>query len=96
MQQYSIIVSEHIVDDRLQGFDIMQMPSSNVDYYGTNGADTIFIQFKNGTSYLYHNVDKADIEEMQKVESIGKFIGTNLKKYTYTKVSMKLVNTRPQ
>jgi hypothetical protein len=94
MEQYKIIVTEHVIDDRLQGFEIMQKPSSNVDYYGTNGIDTVFIQFKNGTSYIYHNVDKADIDEMNKVDSIGKFIGSNLKKYGYTKIDLKLVNNK--
>jgi hypothetical protein len=96
MEQYIINVAEHQVDSLLDGYEIAQKPSSNIDYYGSNGKDTIFIQFKNGVSYLYLNVDKASIDQMQAAESIGKFIGTLSKKYTYTKVDRKLVGQKEQ
>lgn len=87
-----INVAEHTVDERLKGFDISKKPSSNVDYYGSNGKDTIFIQFKNGVSYLYHDVTKEDIDAMNQAESIGKFMATLArKKYTYTKVTLEMV-----
>ena len=95
MEKYSIIVSEYNIDQRLQGYDIMQKPSSNIDYYGTNGTD-IFIQFKSGATYIYHDVQPQDIEEMIKSESIGQFVGARLKKYQFTKIVMKLVNSKPQ
>lgn len=97
MEQYKIIVEEHVVDDRLKGFDLMQKPSSNVDYYGTNGVDTIFIQFKNGQSYLYPNVKKEVIEEMLAAESIGKFMAKLAREgYGYTKLSLHLVKKKDQ
>jgi hypothetical protein len=97
MEQYKIIVEEHVVDEKLKGFDIMQKPSSNVDYYGTNGVDTIFIQFKNGGSYFYPNVTKELIEEMLKSESIGKFMASLAKGgYGYTKFVDTLVKKKDQ
>jgi hypothetical protein len=95
MEQYKIIVTEHEIDEQLQGFNLMQKPSSNVDYYGTNGTDTVFIQFKNGVSYLYSNVSKEHITEMLNAESIGKFVVQVLKKYPYTKAG-KWVNQKDQ
>lgn len=63
MEKYLINVAEHIIDEQLKGFEISQKPtSSTVEYYGSNGNDTIFIQFNNGVSYLYRNVQKKDIE----------------------------------
>lgn len=92
MEQLIINVSEYHVDDRLQGFDIRQKESSNVDYYGSNGNDKIFIQFKNGVSYIYNDVKKQDIDEMNEAESIGKFMASLArKKYAFTKVTMELV-----
>jgi hypothetical protein len=96
MEQYKIIVSEHVIDDRLQGFDIMKKPSSNIDYYGTDENGTVFIQFKNGVSYLYPNVSKEEIKAMLKSESIGKFVVTVLRKYACTKVVARMVNQKEQ
>lgn len=96
MEQYSIIVSEHIVNEKLQGFELMQKPSSNIDYYGTNGKD-IFVQFQNGNSYIYENVPKETIEEMKSAESIGSFVFKHLaKKFSFKKFELKLVNSKPQ
>lgn len=95
MEQYSIIVEEHIIDPQLQGFDLKQKPSSNVDYYGTNGKD-IFVQFQKGTSYIYESVPKEIIEEMKTVESIGSFVFKTLKKFPYKKIELKLVNSKQQ
>jgi hypothetical protein len=96
MEKYIRILAEHQVDSLLDGYEIAQKSSSNVDYYGSNGIDTIFIQFKSGGSYLYLNVDNATIDEMHATESIGKFIGTLSKKYTYTKIDRKLVWQKEQ
>lgn len=79
------------VDSQLSGYEILSKPSSNVEFYGTDGQN-IFIQFKNGSSYLYLNVTKDTINAMYLAESIGKFISFLSKNYTYTKVEGKLVN----
>jgi hypothetical protein len=96
MEQYVINLAEYIIDDSLQGFEICQKPSSNVDFYGTNGKD-IFIQFKNGGTYIYENVPKEIIDEMHKAESIGSFVSKYLtKKFEFKKFDNKLVNSKPQ
>lgn len=83
------------VDDILKDYEIQSKESSNVDFYGTNG-ENIFIQFKNGASYLYLNVNQIDVEGMKNAESIGRFIGTISKKYQYTKVENRLVVIVPE
>jgi hypothetical protein len=96
MEQYSIIVSEYNIDPTLVGYDIKRKPSTNVDYYGTNGKE-VFIQFKNGVSYIYENVPKEFIEEMYKAESIGSFVSKYLaRKFTARKIELKLVNNKPE
>jgi hypothetical protein len=77
------------VVELLKDFEIITKDSSNVDYYGTDGTN-VFIQFKNGSSYLYSNVTPADIEAMKQAESIGRFIPV-LKKYPTTKYENRLV-----
>jgi hypothetical protein len=77
------------VDDIIKEFEVMSKESSNVDYYGTDGTN-VFVQFKNGSSYLYTNVTPADIEGMKDAESIGRFIPV-LKKYPTTKYENRLV-----
>lgn len=92
-----IDTAEHIIDDRLQGFEISKKPSSNVDYYGSNGKDIVFIQFINGVSYLYHNVKKEDIDAMNQAESIGKYMAVLAKKkYDFSKLTLKLVLCKSQ
>lgn len=83
------------VDEILNDYEILSKESSNVDYYGTDGKN-VFIQFKNGASYLYLNVTPVDIDDMKKAESIGKFIGVLSKAYQYTKVENRLVVVVPE
>lgn len=60
-------------DPRLASFKIMKMPSSNVDYYGTNhNGLQLFIQFLNGSCYIYSSVPKEVLDLMEGAESIGK------------------------
>lgn len=77
------------VDKVLNDFEILNKESSTVDYYGTDGKN-VFVQFKNGASYLYSNVEPADIEAMKAAESIGRFMPV-FKKYPFTKYENRLV-----
>lgn len=83
------------VDEILKDYEILSKESSNVDYYGTDGKN-VFIQFKNGSSYLYLNVTPVDIEDMKMAESIGRFISVLSKSYQYTKVENRLVVVVPE
>lgn len=91
MRKLKINNQDCTVDAMLDGFTIDQKPSSNVGYFGDNGND-IFIQFKNGGSYLYKSVLKEHIEQMYQAESIGTFISILSKAYTYAPIKQRLVN----
>ena len=83
---------EHTVDGMLDGFNIHQKPSSNVEYFGDNGNE-IFIQFKNGSCYIYKGILKEHIQQMYEADSIGKFISALSKLYPYITIKQRLVNT---
>lgn len=96
MEKFLINVAEHIIDERLQGFEVSQKPTtSTVEYYGTNNKDTVFIQFSNGISYLYKNVKKEDIDAMHQTDSIGRYMATLANKgYEFIKISLQLVKSK--
>lgn len=84
----------HQTDPRLAGFEIKQKPSSNIEFYGSNGTDQIFVQFKSGGSYLYKGVDLDIIQLMNQAESIGKFIAGISKVVSYEKLGDRLVTLK--
>lgn len=96
MEKTAINDSEHIIDARLQGFDISKLPApSTVDFFGCN-EDTVFIQFHNGVSYLYPGVEKKDMVRFKKADNIGRFMSELSKKYQFTKIALQLVQSKNQ
>lgn len=90
MNNVKINNQECTIDELIGGFSVHQKPSSNVDFFGDNGTD-VFIQFKNGGSYIYKNVSSEHIKQMYDAESIGRFISVLSKNYTYVPVKKVLV-----
>jgi len=82
---------EYLIDNILADFLIQQKSSSNIEFHGSNGKDQIFVQFKNGSSYIYKGVNEADIKEMNEAESIGKFVHALSKKYASEKIPKRVV-----
>lgn len=78
------------VKEALDHFIIKQKPSSNVEYFGYGPNSDIFIQFKNGSSYIYKNDNQLLVKEMLETESIGKFV-PSLKGLEFAKHPMRLV-----
>lgn len=66
------------VQASIYGFDIRTKPSSNVAFYGTCTDGRLFVQFKNGVSYLYSDVDHGTLTDLEDAESIGKFINIRI------------------
>ena len=67
------------VDSRVREFAIKQKASSNVDFFGTNADEgKIFVQFKNGASYIFEGVDEATLNDVGNAESVGKFISSRV------------------
>lgn len=66
--------------DVIKDFIVKQKPSSNVEYFGFNTESDVFVQFKNGSSYIYKKVSNEIIGKMITTESIGSFVAKNLVK----------------
>lgn len=52
--------------------------SSQIESIGHMG-DTLAVKFKSGGTYHYHGVSAEKFAEMQKADSIGRFLGANIK-----------------
>lgn len=81
------------IDDRVADFQILSRKSSNVEYFGIQPEHKkLFVQFKNGKSYLYTDVDPSVLQEATEAESIGKFLNANISgKYISLKIDFRLV-----
>ncbi len=82
-----------LIDDRIENYIVHQKQSSNIDYFGLDLAGRkMFIQFKNGGSYIYNDVDDHTMENSLKAESIGRYLSANvIGKFTSVKVEGSLV-----
>lgn len=75
MRQTEVNGQVVMVAPAIEDFIVKQKPSSNVEYFGFGPTGDIFIQFKNGSSYIYKNCDPQLVQDMLAAESIGKFVG---------------------
>lgn len=64
----------------IEHYIVKAMPSSNVEFYGHGPIGEIFVQFKNGKSYIYLQGGTGLVKEMLAAESIGKFVARRLVK----------------
>lgn len=72
----------YAADDALQGFDIIEKPSSNVAFVATCMiTNKMYVQFKNGSGYMYSEVDLDTLSAVPAVDSIGKFISSKVVKH---------------
>ncbi|WP_293925422.1 KTSC domain-containing protein [Sphingobacterium sp. UBA6320] len=80
------------VDARYEDYAVFKLPSSNVDFCGhkqDEGKETceFFVQFMNGGTYIYKDVDPEVVKKASQAESIGKYIRAEISgKYTSTKL----------
>ena len=82
MRTINLTSGTYAVDPILDGFDIIEKPSSNVAFVGTSMVDhKIYVQFKNGSGYLYSEVDYDTLSFIPAAESIGKFISSKVVKH---------------
>lgn len=85
----------YAVDDALQGFDIIEKPSSNVAFVATCMiTHQMYVQFKNGSGsgYMYSEVDLDTLSAVNAVDSIGKFISSMVvKKFPSAKREKQLI-----
>lgn len=82
MKTITLPSGTYAVDPILDGFDIIEKPSSNVAFVGTSMLDhKIYVQFKNGSGYMYCEVDYDTLSFVPTAESIGKFISSRVVKH---------------
>jgi hypothetical protein len=83
----------YAVDDLLADFEVIEKPSSNVAFVATNIADRqLYVQFKNGSGYMYSDVDLDTLSFVPVAESIGKFISSQVvKKFPSQKLDKSLI-----
>ncbi len=89
-----ILINEiaYLVDERFENFTFHKKESSNVDVFGHSPLKEPFnhdvvIQFKNGGTYVYENVDANVVIGAIDCESIGKYYRAEISsKHTGTKM----------
>jgi hypothetical protein len=83
----------YAADDALEGFDIIEKPSSNVAFVATCMiTNQMYVQFKNGSGYMYSEVDLDTLSAVTAVDSIGKFISSQVvKKFPSEKMEKALI-----
>lgn len=84
MYKVTLQSGTYAVDDALQGFDIIEKPSSNVAFVATCMiTNQMYVQFKtgSGSGYMYSEVDLDTLSAVSAVDSIGKFISSKVVKH---------------
>jgi len=83
----------YAVDDLLAVFEVIEKPSSNVAFVATDIATRqLYVQFKNGSGYMYSDVDLDTLSFVPAAESIGKFISSQVvKKFPSEKMDKALI-----
>ena len=81
------VINGQVVDVKpaIDHYIIKQKSSSNVEFYGFGPMGDIFIQFKNGISYIYLESGADLIKDMNEAESIGSFVSKTLVPLTKAK-----------
>lgn len=93
MKKITLPSGTYAVDDQLQEFDIIEKPSSNVAFIGIDiSTSRMYVQFKNGSGYMYTEVDLDTLSFAPAAESIGKFISQKVvKHFTSEKMEKQLI-----
>lgn len=80
MNHKQIINSKPVlVNDAIADYTLYHRNSTFIDYIGVKGDNSLFIQFQNGTCFLYRDLPIDLIKAALEAESIGKFFHANLK-----------------
>lgn len=79
MKTVTVNEKQYSVDEQIEGFSVNQKPSSNVDFYGVNAEkEEMFVQFKNGSSFIYSDFTANDAIDLMNSESVGKYVSGNI------------------
>lgn len=70
---------QYKVHDRLAQFNVNSIPSTSISFFGSNpNTGSLFVQFKNGGTYIFSNITNEIRKEMFAAKSIGSFISKNI------------------
>lgn len=88
---------DYQVDERLNDFAVFQKPSSNVEFFGgCEKEGKVFVQFRNGSTYVYENVSADVIDVMNDAPSIGQFVSATFSKnYSFKHYPERMVRRFP-
>lgn len=67
---------------------MIEVKSSNIDSVGYDkNSSTLFIQFHDKSTYLYHSVPEFEFKQLLIVDSVGSYFANNIKNnYSYEKL----------
>ncbi|MDQ7947659.1 MAG: KTSC domain-containing protein [Pedobacter sp.] len=71
----------YTIDQRIENFSVKSKPSSNVAFFGVShdAANVqLFVQFKNGSSYIYSGLNEHVLIDLINADSIGKFVSSSI------------------
>lgn len=68
--------------------EMMQVSSSNIDKIGYDfNAQVVYVQFLNGSTYIYKGVPEHEYENLKNAPSLGSYLNRNYKNvYPYERV----------
>lgn len=87
MRKFEINGVIYDVHEAVESFTILHKESSNVAFWGYDVSTMVFfVQFKNGSTYMYSEVPASLLQGSIDADSIGKFISQEIvKKFPSTK-----------
>ncbi|RZJ92454.1 MAG: KTSC domain-containing protein [Chryseobacterium sp.] len=81
MKTVTILNQSFKVHDRLEQFNVNMAQSNSVSFFGSNpNTGSMFVQFKNGGTYIYSGVTPEVRKELHAAPSIGSYISKNIVK----------------
>lgn len=94
MKKNVINAQEYNIDEKLKDYEICPVKDQgSIQYYGHDGKN-IFFQFIHGVSYIYAGVDKKFITELNKTESLPRFMANLSRQYQFSKSSAPMVRSK--
>lgn len=93
MRKVKLPSGDYQVDDQLNDFVVIEKPSSNVAFFASDILrGRLYVQFKNGSGYMYTEMDENIISFAHNCDSIGKFVSSQVvKKFPSEKLDHSLI-----
>ena len=68
--------------------EMIQVTSSNIDKVGYDSDNqTVYVQFLNGSTYIYKGVPEFEFENLKNAPSVGSYLNRNYKNvYPYERI----------